>query len=175
MPSTQFVLTTFPCTMHAAHMAHAAQVLTAIEMARSARVAANKAFFAGLTAASGCATADTSSMPFLAMGDPLVVAAARQLASKAAHDSAILQVRCTEMLHLLFMGAADRFSRVKGSQYSSAGGGMQYAVLDEGPAHVTQLDCQWTLTGGGCRAAMAHWAAKARDAGTKAQSGLGRA
>ena len=79
------------------HVARAAQVLTAIEMARSARIAANKAFFAGLTAATtGCATADTSpSMPFLAVGDPLVVAAAHQLASKAARDSAVLQVCCS--------------------------------------------------------------------------------
>ena len=69
----------------------AVQVLTAIEMARSARVAANKAFFAGLTAGKpGCA-ADMASAPFLAVNDPLVLHAARNLARKAAHDSAVLQ------------------------------------------------------------------------------------
>lgn len=70
-----------------------AQVLTSIELARSARVAANKAPWSGLRAAGGpgCAAASSCS-PVLAVDHALVVTAAKDLAGQAALQQATLQV-----------------------------------------------------------------------------------
>ena len=64
--------------------------MTAIELARQARIAANRAFLAGLRMDSGSAA--LSAVAMLPGGDPLVIAAAKQLAEKAALAEAREQV-----------------------------------------------------------------------------------
>ncbi len=70
------------------------QVLTAIELARNARIAANKAFLSSLSGA-GMDTAEgwkgTQQNP-LPVDHPLVLAAARKLAQKASLEEARQQV-----------------------------------------------------------------------------------
>lgn len=72
------------------------QVLTAIELARNARIAANRAFFSSLSAGgSGPAGVRGDGKPFpspLPVDHPVVLAAARKLAQRAALEEARQQV-----------------------------------------------------------------------------------
>ncbi|KAL4853371.1 Cytochrome P450 97B2 [Chlorella vulgaris] len=60
------------------------QVLTALELARQARIAANRAYLAGLGLGAGAMK--SGQVPPLAPTDPVILAAARELASRAAEE-----------------------------------------------------------------------------------------
>ena len=66
------------------------QVLTALELARTARIAANRAYLATLNATSQAM--NSGSIPALSPGDPAVLLAARELANKAAQETAKRQL-----------------------------------------------------------------------------------
>jgi hypothetical protein len=68
-------------------------VLTALELARQARIAANRAYLAGLGL--GPAAMHAGRVPPLAPGDQVVLAAARELASRAAAEQGRQQVSLT--------------------------------------------------------------------------------
>jgi hypothetical protein len=72
------------------------QVLTAIELARNARIAANKAFFATLASSTKTTSHEQGDIRLqqsaLPVDHPLVLAAARQLAQAAALEDARQQV-----------------------------------------------------------------------------------
>ena len=74
-------------------VADLAQVLTAVELARSALTTANKDVLSSLRAGSepGCAAA-SSGLPVLAVDHPLVMTAAKDLATPASLQQATLQV-----------------------------------------------------------------------------------
>ena len=81
-----------------------AQVLTAIELARNARKAANKAYWASLAVAGGRGRTGASlGSPALAVDHPLVMKAARDLARKAALQQATLQVALPHMIGVVAM------------------------------------------------------------------------
>lgn len=67
------------------------QVLTALELARQARIAANRAYLAGLGLGAGAMK--SGQVPPLAPTDPVILAAARELASRAAEEQGRRQVR----------------------------------------------------------------------------------
>ncbi|CAL8470267.1 g9809 [Coccomyxa elongata] len=76
------------------------QQLSAIELARNARIAANRAFFASMSAsyAPGGDRAGAAERASLPVDHPLVLAAARELAEKAALEQARMQVETAERL-----------------------------------------------------------------------------
>ncbi len=79
----------------------AVQQLSAIELARNARIAANRAFFASMSAsyAPGADRAGAAEWASLPVDHPLVLAAARELAEKAALEQARTQVRYHQHCH----------------------------------------------------------------------------
>lgn len=66
------------------------QILTALELARTARIAANRAYLAALNATSQAM--NSGSIQALSPGDPAVLLAARELANKAAEETAKRQL-----------------------------------------------------------------------------------
>lgn len=81
---------------------YAVQQLSAIELARNARIAANRAFFASMSAsyAPGGGIAGAADRAPLPVDHPLVLAAARELAEKAALEQARIQVGCHQHLYI---------------------------------------------------------------------------
>ena len=77
-----------------------------IELARNARNPANMAFWSSTKAAAGPgSTATSSALPVLAVDDPLVLTAAKDLARNAALQQATVQV-ATHYMRTFFAGSS---------------------------------------------------------------------